>query len=48
MFQYHYEIGRCAWVVTLDGHEIASFMTEEEAEAYCRQENQEARTQTVR
>lgn len=46
-FQYHYEITRSAWVVTLDGHEIAAFMTEEEAAAYCAQENAEQKSQTI-
>lgn len=46
-FQYHYEISRSAWVVTLDGHEIAAFMTQEEAAAYCAQENAEQKSQTI-
>lgn len=46
-FQYHYEIKRSAWVCTLDGHEIASFMTEEEAAAYCAYENGQQQHQTV-
>lgn len=46
-FQYHYEIRRSVWVVTLDGHEIAAFMTPEEAAAYCAQENAEQKSQTI-
>lgn len=46
-FQYHYEISRSAWVVTLDGHEIAAFMTQEEAAAYCAHENAEQKSQTI-
>lgn len=46
-FQYHYEISRSAWVVTLDGHEIAAFMTPEEAAAYCAHENAEQKSQTI-
>lgn len=47
MWQYHFEIERCAWIVTLDGYEIVSFMTEAEAAAYCEHENHEAKYQTI-
>lgn len=46
-FQYHFEISRSAWICTLDGHEIESFMTEEEAAAYCAYENGQQKNQTV-
>lgn len=46
-YQYHYEIERSAWVVTVDGQVIKEFMIEGtpdgdplvEAAAYCAQQN---------
>ena len=36
MFEYHYDINRSAWIVTLDREqEIARFMTEVEADEFC-------------
>ena len=36
MLEYHYDIEKSAWIVTLDREQdIAQFLTPEEAESFC-------------